>query len=995
MYIDAFYDRKNEIIRVTERRNGVRHLVDYNPVYRSYYEDPKGKYRSIFQDPLSKIECRSAIKYRAQITALQKRGVRLFESDINPIFKCLEENYLGAETPTPRVAFLDIETDFDPERGYAGPWEPFAPITAITVVFNDEGQPLTLALLPSRLKPDGTPFVSYDEGLAICQSIPNTVLFTDEREMLDVFLQLIEDADILSGWNSDLFDIPYLVNRVERVLGGRHTSRFCLWGQSPRPRTFIKYGREQKSYDLIGRVHLDYLVLYSKHNTQQLHSYRLDYVGQFEELGKKVEYPGSLDQLYHNDFKLFIEYNRQDTYLLYLIDRKKRYIDLSNQIAHTNCVLFKTTTGSVALIEQAITLEAHSRNLFMPDRPAELDEDADRHVPELAGEDDDEEEIDIHDGKAAVGAYVARPKVGLIQWLAAIDLNSLYPSCMRSLNMSTETLIGQIRQDMTTAEIRRRLLVEKVKKSEAWDGLFAALEYDEVIRKTDQKLVVDMVDGSTIETTGRELADLIFHPNSKIVISANGTLFTREREGVIPSLLSRWYAERKTMQGKEKRYQAMLNGRRCPAIIQPIASDVEVTEYDVAELESLVNRQDSQALTAFILNNGLEFDGQYIKPTAANGKTFSYWQEFWGMRQLARKILLNSLYGALLNTSCRMYDVRLGQSVTLTGRSIARHMNASTNEQLTGEYDYRGACIQYSDTDSCYFSAMPVLNDPTFKERWPDFTPGADTFIALYDEVAKMVNRTFPIFMHEHFNTTIEKGKIIAAGREIVASMGYFIKKKKYACLMIDKEGTRYDVAGKPGKIKAMGLDLKRADTPIIMQKFLEEILTDVLTGKDKDYVFDKIKNFRHVFRQLRPWEQGVPRKVNNLTGYREALGERDENLLSFKKRVKEKRITVPGHVRAAMTWNQMVSDHHDHYSQTISDGGKIVVCYLRPNPTQQTAVAYPIDQPHLPDWFKELPFDVKKMENTIVDNKIKNLLEVLGWNLIESSDKNFFLDLL
>jgi DNA polymerase elongation subunit (family B) len=110
--------------------------------------------------------------------------------------------------------------------------------------------------------------------------------------------------------------------------------------------------------------------------------------------------------------------------------------------------------------------------------------------------------------------------------------------------------------------------------------------------------------------------------------------------------------------------------------------------------------------------------------------------------------------------------------------------------------------------------------------------------IALYNSIADQVNDSFPGFMEQAFHCPRELGSVIRGGREIVASKGLFITKKRYALLYFDKENKRQDVNGKPGKVKAMGLDLKRSDTPRVIQEFLSEILDDVLNGAERDHVW-------------------------------------------------------------------------------------------------------------------------------------------------------------
>jgi hypothetical protein len=236
--------------------------------------------------------------------------------------------------------------------------------------------------------------------------------------------------------------------------------------------------------------------------------------------------------------------------------------------------------------------------------------------------------------------------------------------------------------------------------------------------------------------------------------------------------------------------------------------------------------------------------------------------------------------------------------------------------------------------------------------------------------------------MERAFHCPRANGEIIQGGREIVASKGLYITKKRYAALIYDQEGFRLDTEGKPGKVKAMGLDLKRSDTPKIMQDFMSELLLDVLTGKDKDYIVEKIKEFKYAFKDRPGWEKGTPKRVNNLTKYTA-----EEQRLG--------RANMPGHVRAAMNWNNLRKMNSDKYSSQIMDGAKTIVCKLKPNPLGYTSVGYPTDETHLPQWFKDLPFDDTAMEGTIVDQKIDNLLSVLNWNLGEATQTaNTFDDL-
>jgi len=418
---------------------------------------------------------------------------------------------------------------------------------------------------------------------------------------------------VLSGWNSEGFDMPYTVNRITKTLSKEDTRRLCLWDQLPKKREYEKYGKAAVTYDLVGRVHLDSLELYRKYTYEERHTYRLDAIGEMEVGESKTVYEGTLDQLYNNDFRKFIEYNRQDCALLDKLDKKLKFIDLANTIAHENTVLLQTTMGAVAVTEQAIVNEAHHRGLIVPSRPRRNDSN----------------------NSQAAGAYVAYPKKGLHDYIGSMDINSLYPSVIRALNMGPETIVGQLRQDYT----REELEIKQAKGASfaaSWEGKFGSNEYEMVMQQDkSHDIIIDWENGETSVMSGAQIYELIFDSGKPWVLSANGTIFTHEKEGIIPGLLARWYKDRKEMQAKLK-----------------------------------------EAIKA---ENKIE-------------------EEYWDKRQLVKKINLNSLYGAILNAGCRFFDNRIGQSTTLTGRGIARHMAAKINEVITGEYNHIGKSIIYGDS---------------------------------------------------------------------------------------------------------------------------------------------------------------------------------------------------------------------------------------------------------------------------------------------------------
>lgn len=625
-YVDAFWNRDKNTIDVVERTKGKRQYRTYPTRFLVAYPSVKGKHQSIWQQPLDVFETNKWEEFQRELRMIPKD--KQYEADLNPVFRCLYDHYKHTETPQLNVATFDIETDFDPEKGFSSIEEAFNPVTAVSVYCNWLDTCFTLVLKPR----------TYTQAQAeeISLKFDNTVLCESEQELLDVFLTLIEDADVLTGWNSEGYDIPYLVNRIVQVMGKEHTRRLCLWNKLPRKREYESYGKPTFTYDLSGRVHLDYLQLYRKHTYHEMHSYRLDFVGEYEVGDKKVAYEGSLDKLYNEDFEKFIAYNRQDVMLLVKIDNKLKFIDLSNDLAHENGVLIVTTMGSVQLIDNAITNEAHDRQMLVPIKQRD-----NSHTQNV---DDDEEDAEP---RGIVGAYVADPVQGMHDWIGGVDINSLYPSTIRSLNMSKETVVGQIRSDQTERLITHRMTKEKRTFADSWNEQFGTLEYNQVMNQEMIMLTVDLEDGSKLEMTAQELYDWVFNnPKQQLILTANGTILDGARQGVVPGLLARWYSERKQLQAEQKKYAKL--------------ADDETDEQKKTEYKKLA--------------------------------------EFYDRRQLIKKILLNSLYGAIGNEFSVWFDSRIAQSTTLTGRCIVRHMGAKINEVIAGEYNHKGQSVIYGDS---------------------------------------------------------------------------------------------------------------------------------------------------------------------------------------------------------------------------------------------------------------------------------------------------------
>lgn len=652
MFIDA--KKIDKRIFVSERdEHGVRNVITHKPEYAFYYDDPNGKYTSIYGDPLSRFSTDNYFTFRDERDAAQLTG-QTYESDVDVVYRLLEQKYPGDRGPKLNIQILDIEVDKDPEKGFASIDNPYAAVNAISIhnKWNDEA--ITIVVPPENLTmeecrdlldeklfqtADGTLTTERPESddFEPMTEDDGYYLVATEAELLMLTLDLMEDADVLSGWNSTFFDIPYLVHRMRIVLGGEmitkiaaekgdrenphnpsdesqnFINRLNLFPCPPTIRMVDKFGSVEKTYRLHGRVHLDYLDLYRKFTYEELHSYALDAILEREVDQKKIAYDGSLDQLYRLDFRRFTAYSRQDTMGLSAVDDKMKLIELANSMAHLSGVTMDQVLGTVAMIEQAILKELHKSNLICYDKQ---EKEKDYPIP---------------------GAYVLEPTKGEYKWISSYDFNSLYPTVIRMLNISPETIVGFVNPTETLAELNRLMHDEGYDGASAWAKFPGTLEYNRVIDQSDE--MVEFVEEGTderVELTGKELYDAIIE--NDWVITAFGLVLTREKQGIIAYCLEKWYEQRTVYKGKMK--------------------DAKNAAKD-------------------------ETDPQRIAELNAEA-------DYYDMLQLVQKIFLNSAYGALLNAFCRFYDPRMGASVTMSGKICLGEMveHARTllsNEKFHGE----------------------------------------------------------------------------------------------------------------------------------------------------------------------------------------------------------------------------------------------------------------------------------------------------------------------
>lgn len=899
MYVDSKH--VGDYVFVSERLpDGKRRVRTHPAPYEFFFEDMSGTHRSMFDTPLSKRTFGKRFAFKNAIEDAKRQGQRLFESDVRAEYKLLERVHRDDPPVQLNISIIDIESettdDDDPTLIFAKYENPWARINAITVYNKWEKQRYSMLLCP--------PNKTIEEAQKDVEGL-DVIVFAEEAEMLAYFLSVIEETDVISGWNSEFYDLPYIIQRIRIALGGEHANdigdfaegfhpsrqssdwlRFlCLFDQLPHMRLVDNYGKKEPTFDLCGRVHLDYKALYEAFVPKKQTSYALDYILQKEINETKVHYTGTLDQLWRQDTRKFMEYNIQDVMGLSKLDDKLTYISQASDVAHLACVNLKEALGSVTKIEHAAMVRLHRMGKRAPDKP----------------------ENGAH-GKVA-GAFVFTPERDIVGWMFSLDVKSLYPSIIRMLNIGPETVVGQFDTTRTMNELNRLVRTgECSDMTEAWGRFTGVWEYHEIEEEKDVELTLRLEDGERLTAPAKEWKQVLREANW--CVTANGTVFDLNKQSLIAQCLTEWYFERVEYQNKKK--DALKAGNKDEA-------------------------------------------------------------DYWDRIQATRKIFLNATYGALLNAFFRFNDPRFGQSVTLSGRVVTKHMIRQGNLLLGGDYDFGKHCV-YGDTDSAYLSIEEFV-DKNFAMLKGDIDAMLDQVVPYVDDLAAKVNGTFPSVMDQSFLVGEDRGRLIECNREIVGRKGLFKigKKKRYAVAVVEEEGRRVR------KPKIMGMETQRSDTPDFMQKFLKTLMNGVLFEDwDFDAVRKQVDELRDSFWSADVRMLGRPTKASKVT-----LGTQQMNAWIAGGSRGPKPFLHFG-VTAASNFNDYRLYHGDTITPEIGNGEKVLIFDLLPDPTRNpkghSSIALSTNVTNIPEWFKALPFDVRSAQEALVQAKAENMFEMLGW---------------
>jgi DNA polymerase elongation subunit (family B) len=980
-YIGAVHDWTDDTVLVWERDTPETRTLRRVKAPRYFYvPNEDGEYTSIFGDKLEKIVCDGLDEFNALVKTYPPKDRH--ESDIQPVFKVLMNEYYQRPLPVLNFAFIDIETDTRKALGWSTVANPYAAINAVTIYQSWTQKYITLLLPPKGYKVEN--FNAEVQAVAAelnMDFMPEFTLCMNEIDLLQKMVEAIQNADILSGWNSEFFDIPYIMARLERVTPKLAAKMSFIGAKPPKKNIVMRFGEEALTYKLHGRCHLDYLDLFKKFAQDVKYpTYNLGFVGEAEVKAPKVHFDGHFEDFYNKQFARFACYNARDVDILVKINKKRKLIQLVNAMAHGNTCLFENLLGTVRYVETAIVNRAH-------------------HVHHLIVR--DKNGLSSDGGKVG-GALVLDPVPGLWEWLGSVDINSLYPSVIRALNISPEMVIGQFisgecRKELKTDGSRfvpfeNRTLEpwlqdlvggkgKKLKRVEVdddddeaegpvepgeydWAGIIEGDSLEHTLRLDEVGKKQLGTDEDFITFTGAEWLDIF--AAQKWAISAYGTVFDQSRGlGIIAAALEAWYAERKELQAQKKHWQT--------------------------EVKRLTKEGAPQA----------EIDAAELKV------------EDFELMQMSKKLTLNSTYGAMLSPHFGLGRKEMGASVTACGRAITKQMIETIGNILTGhqvrltwyngnegvagnsdgfnkrrsiavDLDVKDICkvTLLSDTDSCYFR--------TLAKNKPDAVKRAD-------EIADTVNKGFPAFMRQTFRCTSSKyDSLIKAGREIVGRRGLFLDaKKKYTIRVVDLEG--FDVF----KLKMMGSELKKVDTPKVIQDFLRKLMALVLDG---DYTIQEeydrhqidaaeacdrvveatekmLEEFVNksrkdlVFKVENPIVLGAAKGINNLDGYYAEYTRTEKVNLG--------KVKMPGHVRAAVNYNEVAQHFEGTAAKLLKSGDKGLVFYLRPNEFGLKSIAIPVDFDNFPKWFDEnFVVDRKITEQKMIDSKIEGTYDALGWEI-------------
>jgi len=873
MYQNIYIDKKNEIVHLWDDEKG--YLQFKMPKY-AYRKKAGGRYRSVWGDELEKV------------TFFNRNDPSIFEGDVPTETRVLIDAYEDSDEPSKghRILFFDIEVST--EGGFPNIEEGDKEITAIALYDNISKKYLA--------------YILDKEGKLQDSETEETVIlsFQDEETLIGHFMTKWEEIQptIITGWNVDGFDIPYLYNRIKRVMGSSFAKRLS-------PIQECYYNTFSKRIVIAGVSSMDYLTLYQKFSGKNEPSYALGAIGKKVVKMEKISYRGSLNDLYKEDIQKYIDYNLNDVKIVVAIDKKVQFIDLARRICHTGHVGYEQFGTSSRYLEGAILMYLRRHGRVAPNKPIEGREEYEQRL------EDNEEGFE--------GAYVKDPIPGRYEWVYDLDLTSMYPNIIISLNISPETkvgVIGRIEYDDCYIDERKLELTEShnnlsdsAKKDTSLEQYIDQRLYSYNARMFSQGKVNKYFVGSTAYTH-KELSSLLI--DSNMSIASNGAIYRLSsedgKEGTIPSILIKWFNERKEMRKLATKYHA----------------EGDIEKY-----------------------------------------------EFFDQRQKVQKILLNSIYGCLGLPVFRFYDKDNAEAVTLTGVDIIKTASKSVNQYYKSvikdgvNTDY----VIYVDTDSCFASALPIIQKTMPDLDTNDEKKMTEAILKVCGETQSYVNTMFTIMAKRMFN--VERHRFDAK-QEVIAKTSFWLAKKRYCQLIINKGGLVCD------ELEVKGIDVVRTSFPAKFRTFMGSFLIDILKKVDRTVIDKNILDFKASMKDLSVVD------IAKNTSVKFHSGDKKKDYNPKKRQPFQMIGGAPAQVKAALGYNDLL----DQFDLTkiippIFHGQKIKWVYVKRNEYGIECIALKADgtDPDKILQFIEKYIDRDALYEHELKSKLIDFYNVLKWD--------------
>ena len=682
---------------------------------------------------------------------------------------------------------------------------------------------------------------------------PGYRYFESESDMLQDFITWWHNnsPDIITGWNTRYFDIPYLYNRLTNILGEYHANKLSPFGICNADEVKQLGNKIQTRIMIVGISDLDYLELYKKFTYTTRESYKLDFIAQVELNEQKHVNPGSsFKDFYVNHWDTFVRYNIQDTKLVVKLEQKMKLIELAITLAYESKINFEDVFSPVRTWDVIIYNYLNARNIVIPPKRVQKK------------------------NQQYQGAYVKEPLTGKHNWCVSFDINSLYPLTMVQYNMSPETIAHE-HVDIQIQDF---------------------LDDDPALPKKLESF-------------------------KQYAVAASGACFIKDKRGMLPELVNHFYDLRVVTKDR------LIDAKKQLESLDPASKNYLEVQNQIASLNNM---------------------------------------------QMAYKILINSLYGAVGSPYFRYYDVRIAEGITVSGQLAIRHIAKKLNQFFNGVLKDVNDRVILIDTDSVVLGLNDLVQQ-VYKGNVPADPLKVIHFLDIIAE-QKIVPVIAKGFEELASLLNVYENKMIMK-REALIDVMISCQKKSYAMSVYNSEGVQY----KTPKMKIMGLQMIKSSTPGIMRDRLREALEIILRKSDNE-LQSYVKQIETKYSNYTIDEIAFPRKITDTEKYHSI------NTIYSK--------GCPIHVRGALLYNHyVVKLNLIHKYKLIQNLDNIKFVYLKiPNPINEDCIAFLGDG--IPSEFNlDQYIDYKKMFEKTFFIPVNDIMKCLGKTAKQTASLAAFFD--